>query len=152
MITLSPTTLSDITRNTTFNNVITITPEEGETINTISVTPSAIDTHVTITTSVLNSRVTISGMYVSGFHDNAKYVSKGSSDLLETPTVVNSLDALPPNKDLFEFNQDGTPSISINYVISVKYESEVIDTKTLTQTVRNSTSLGYNILNSYFGS
>jgi hypothetical protein len=152
LITLSPTTLSDVTRNTTFNNVITITPEEGETINAISVTPSAIDTHVTITTSVLNSRVTISGMYVSGFHDNAKYVSKGSSDLLETPTIVNSLDALPPNKDLFEFNQDGTPSISIDYVINVKYDSEVIDTKTISQTVRNSTSLGYNILRSYFGS
>jgi hypothetical protein len=152
LITLSPTTLSAIRRNTSFSTVITITPEEGETINTISVTPSVVDNHITITTSAEDSTVTLSGMYVSGFHDTAKYVSKGSSNRLEVPTVVTSLDLLPPHKDLFEFNQDGASSITIDYVISVKYDSEVIDTETISQTVQNSPTLGYNILNSYFGS
>jgi len=152
LITLSPTTLPDVMRNTSFSTVITITPEAGETINTISVTPSAVDNHITITTSTVDSTVTLSGMYFSGFNDNAKYVSKGSSDRLETPTIVNSLDALPPNKDLFEFNQDGAASITIDYLISVKYDSLVTDTATISHTVKNSPTLGYNILNSYFGS
>ena len=91
-------------------------------------------------------------MYYSGFSDNAVYVSKGSSNKKETPTVVNSLDALPPNKDLYEFNQDSTASITVTYTIDVEYESEVIDTETIDHVVKNSPTLGYNILTSYFGS
>ena len=154
---LTPATLPDVTRSTSFSSSIKITPEEGETVNSVSITPSVIDSHVTVTLDVVkemdaDSTVTWSGMYVSGFHDNAKYVNKGSSDLIETPTTVNSLDAIPPNKDLFQFNQDGVASIAVSYVIEVKYDSQTIDTETVTQTIRNSTSLGYNILNNYYRS
>lgn len=147
---LSPTTLSSVTRNTAMTKTITITPEEGETINSVSVTSSLPDTHITIT--AVDDTITISGMYYSGFNDTSIYVSKGSSNKLETPTVVNNLDALPPNKDLYEFNQDGRGSISVIYTINVKYDSLIIDTETITQVVKNSPTLGYNILRSYFGS
>jgi hypothetical protein len=73
MITLDPTTLSSVVRNTTFTTSIVVTPEEGETINTISVTSSIPDAHITI--SVVDDTITISGMYYSGFSDNAVYVS-----------------------------------------------------------------------------
>jgi len=150
MITLDPTTLSSVVRNTSMTKTIVVTPEEGKTINTISVTSSIPDTHITITT--LDDTITISGMYYSGFSDNAVYVSKGSSNLLETPTIATSLDALPPNKDLYEFNQDSIASITVTYTIDVKYDSEVVDTETIDQVVKNSPTLGYNILTSYFGS
>jgi len=150
MITLDPITLSSVIRNTAMSKTITVTPEEGETINTISVTSSIPDTHITITT--LDDTITISGMYYSGFNDVSKYVSKGSSNILEAPTIVNSIDALPPNKDLYEFNQDGVASITVTYTIDVKYDSEIIDTETINQVVKNSPTLGYNILRSYFGS
>ena len=149
MITLTPPSLSSVVRNTNFATSIIVTPEEGETINTISVTSSLPDTHISIT--ILNNVISISGIYYKGYNDISKYVSKGSINLLETPTVVNSIQSLPPNKDLYEFNQDSTASISVNYTIDVKYNSNIVDTEMITQTVNNSSTLGYNILTSYYG-
>jgi len=152
---LSPTTLSPVVRNTSFTRTITVTPEDGETINTISVTSSLPDTHITIT--VLDDTITISGLYFNGFYDVAKYVSKGSSNKIETPTVVTSLEALPPNKDLFDLSQD-TANKTVTYTINVKYDSEAIDTETINHSIQaissnpNILSTGTLILNSYFGS
>jgi hypothetical protein len=149
MIELTPSSLSAVIRNTSVSTSITVTPEEGETINAISVTSSLVDPNITI--SVANDVITISGMYYKGYSDVSKYVSKGSSDLLETPTVVNSIFSLPPNKDLYEFNQDSTASITVNYTIDVRYDSNTVDTEVISQVVRNSHTLGYNILTSYYG-
>ena len=149
-MTLDPPTLTSVVRNTSFTRTLTVEPEEGETINTISVTSSLPDTHISIT--VEDDTITIGGMYYSGFSDTAKYVEKGSSNKLQAPTVVNSLDSLPPNKDLYEFNQDGTASITVTYTIDVEYDSEITDTETITHVVKNSPTLGYNLLTSYFGS
>lgn len=149
MIELTPSSLSAVVRNTSVSTSITVAPEEGETINTISVTSSLVDPNITI--SVANDVITISGMYYKGYSDVSKYVSKGSSDLLETPTVVNSIFSLPPNKDLYEFNQDSTASITVNYTIDVRYDSNTVDTEVVSQVVRNSHTLGYNILTSYYG-
>lgn len=50
--------------------------------------------------------VSIVGTYVDPFVDIFTFVSKGSSDKIETPTNVISIQNVPANRDLFNLNQD----------------------------------------------
>jgi hypothetical protein len=50
--------------------------------------------------------IRIQGTYLDPFDDIFRYVEKGSSDKLETPTTVVGVSNLPPNKDYFDLNQD----------------------------------------------
>jgi hypothetical protein len=151
---LSPNTLVAVTRG------VAITPETvyivDDTTNTassytsITVTPDVADTNVTITTT--NSSFTFSGKYVAGFIDTIKYVEKGSSDLAQTPTVLNSLYNVPANKDLFYILGDSRQSITINYTVNAVFSNSSYNTFNITRTVNNDGISVYNFLTNYFGS
>ena len=144
-ITLTPQQLTDVTRDTTFSQTISATGNMSETIDSISISGTNIDPGITLTGA------TISGQYISQFNDDVYYVTKGSSDLLETPTVVTGTGNVPVNKDLIKFDTDATNFITKTYSVTVTYTeaappigdgSTGSETLSITQQVDNDTD-GY---------
>jgi len=109
-----------------------------EVITSVEITEVIPDSNVVITNGVTSS--TVSGKNTNQFLDQFTFVEKGSSDLLETPTTVDSVDDLPPEKDFFSLNQDSRLSVMKEYTVTVTYETfGMPDTlsQTLTQEVMN---------------
>ena len=94
--------------------------------------------------------VTIYGEHHTGFPgDTVKYVEKGSSDLLQTPTIIYNIGDTPPNKDVYEVNQDPTPGITRTYTVTVNYTTG--STKfDFSQYVRNDVTVAYHFLQDYY--
>lgn len=114
-ITLSTQQLTAVTRDTSFSQTISATGDAGEAINSISISGTNVDAGITL------NGATISGQYINQFTDDVYYVTKGSSDLLETPTVVTGTANVPVNKDLIKFDADSTNFITKTYSVLVGY-------------------------------
>ena len=170
---LEKTELSDVTRNTEFgtltnNIVLDDTAGVVETVTNVIITADIEDSGITLDTTL--SSVSVSGSYEGLFNDTGKYVSKGSSDLIEEPIIFTSVDDLPPNKDFYLFEQDQAQSKTVTYTVIITYDKETTSlgegspppppkvitetdlsfTDTFTHTVNNSHTLGYNLVGSYY--
>lgn len=154
---LSLTELPNVIRNQNFgslsNNIIT---EDGEVVIDVQVVPDKSDVGITITTT--DSSITISGSYEEQFNDRGEYVSKGSSNKIEEPTVFTNIIDLPPNQDLYEYIQDPKPQEIITYSVTITYnqvaplpiQTDLIYTTSFTHTILNDVTTGYNILKDYY--
>ena len=70
-ITLSPQQLTTVTRDTSFSETISATGDDGEEINSISISGTNIDAGITL------NGATISGQYINQFTDEIYYITKG---------------------------------------------------------------------------
>ena len=63
--------------------------------------------------------VTITGTFDDPFSDIFTYVSKGSTNNVETPTVVIGVSNMVPNKEYYDLNQDTRSHVILTFVIVV---------------------------------
>ncbi len=170
---LEKTELSSVIRNTTFSaltNSVVLDPTAGvvETVSAVTITADISDSGITLATSL--SAVTVSGSYLGLFNDYGEYVSKGSSDLIETPTEFTNIDNLPPSKDFYLFEQDTADSKTVTYTVTVTYdketttadensppgpptvtnETDLVFVDTFTHKVNNDPNLGYSVVSAYY--
>lgn len=127
-------TLSDVTRDTTFTQTISATGDGAliaETINSVVISGTNVDSGITI------NGATISGQYNAAFNEQVHYVTKGSSDLLETPTIVSGTGNVPPNKDIIKFVTDNSSFKTKSYTVTVTYNTNQTETFTVSQKVNN---------------
>lgn len=140
--------LSSVVRYETFSETISFSGDALEIFLSANGVKNFVDGNVYVTNGV--SSVTISGKHVTGFaQDEVKYVEKGSSDRLQTPTVVYNIADTPPNKDVYEVNQDPTEGITRTYTVTVVYDTGSQEF-TFSQYVRNDVTVGYNFLKDYY--
>jgi hypothetical protein len=159
MASVSPTEIVSVIRQNYFNDTITISGENV--INVSCVAEGGKDSGITIITST--SSIEIFGNYFdTNYEDQASFVNKGSSNILEEPTNVigpiwgpNSL--VPPNKELYDFDQDITPDRIQNYIVTVTEEPEpesmqyVVTNFIVFQRILNDWSSGTIALKEYYG-
>ena len=122
------------------NATITASGDETETNIIVSASLTGVSQpDITITSGPI--LVTIIGKYVDSFLDTFKYVNKGSSDKIETPTTVVGVQNMPPKKELFDLNQDTRLFELKTYQITVNYDDEFLvpgtETFTVTQQIIN---------------
>ena len=162
--------LADVTRNTNFTtetNLIILDDTVGvvEIVKEVAVVPDKTDIGVNISTSV--SDISIGGIYLQQFNDYGEYVSEGSSDKIEDPTIFNDIGSLPPDKSFYMFKQDQTRSKTVTYTVTIIYDKETtvenlppaypnVTTEydleyigSFTHKVNNSSTLGYNVIKEY---
>lgn len=140
--------LTSVIRSGTFSQTISFTGDASETISSANGVKNFTDANVFVSNST--SSVTISGNHTTAFtQDEIKYVDKGSSDLLQTPTVITRFDQVPLNKDLFQVNQDPSSGITRTYTVVVTH-SLGVNTFTFSQVVNNDVTTGYNFLQEYY--
>ena len=142
-------TLPSVVRYENFNTVITFSSSDAnDVISSCRGVKNFTDSNVIVANGA--TTVTISGQHRTGFGaDSVKYVEKGSSDLLQTPTIIYDIGSTPPNKDVFEVNQDTTPGITRTYTVTVTHTlgSSVFN---FSQFVRNDVTVAYNFLQDYY--
>lgn len=94
--------------------------------------------------------VTISGIHKTAFlNDELRYVEKGSSDKLQTPTIVYNILDMPPNKDLYYLSQDDTYSVTRSYTIRVVSTLNSANLE-FTQVIFNNHEVASNFIRNYF--
>lgn len=163
--------LADVTRNTNFitqTNLIILDDTVGvvETVKDVTVIPDKPDIGVNISTTL--SDISVGGIYLQQFNDYGEYVSEGSSDKIEEPTIFNDIGSLPPNKSFYMFEQDTTRYKTITYTVTIIYDKETTVENlpptpptvnieydleyvgSFTHTVNNSSTLGYNVIKNYY--
>lgn len=137
----SPTEIQSTTRSAKeVNATITASGDAMESNIVVSASLTGVSQPgITITPGPI--LVTIVGKYVDPFLDTFKYVNKGSSDKVETPTTVVGVQNVPPKKELFDLSQDTRLSELKTYEITVNYDDEFLapgtETFTVTQKIIN---------------
>ncbi len=144
-ITITPTTTPDVDRDVNFSISISATGSP-EVIESVTVTASTADSGVTITNGTTSS--TISGAYTDLFTDSITYITKGSSDLIETPTTVIGTGNVPEGKTVINLVNDRTARKTITYNISVVSDTGT-NSFTLDQDITNDGEAAANWLTSY---
>ena len=99
------------------NATITATADAGEIIESVSASLNVSEPNIVITDG--EESVTIIGTYLDPFLDTFRYVSKGSSNLLESPSTAIGVANMPPNKDLYELDQDRRQDTTKYFTITV---------------------------------
>lgn len=77
-----------------------------------------------ITINAGGSNLSLSGKYLSGWQDVFTYVEAGESDKTDTPKTAIDIANMPPDKNLYDLNQDKKHSIIRQYSVTVVYEDE----------------------------
>lgn len=160
-ITASPASvLPSVSRFETFSTTITFT-DSVTTVDPITNVATTVTGTILSANCVKNfvddnivvangTSITISGIHKTAFSaDEVRYVEKGSSDLLQTPTVLYNISDTPPNKDLYYLSQDPADFVVRTYDVNVV---STLGTANLqfTQTVVNDVTVAYNFLRNYF--
>jgi len=154
-------TLPAVSRFANFSTTITFTAS-SEGVDPVTFEPITIAGSVFSANCVKNfvdneiliangsSSVTISGRHTTAFaSDEVKYVERGSSDILQTPVIVYNFVDVPPDKDIYEANQDPSNGVTRTYTVEVN-SSEGPATFTFTQMVLNDVTVAYNFLRDYY--
>lgn len=100
------------------NATITAIGDAGEIFESVTASLQENEPGVSIVSRV--DSVTIQGKYINDpFLDTFKYVSKGSSDKIESPTIVVGVANMPSKKELYELNQDTRENSIRTYNVTV---------------------------------
>ena len=70
-----------------------------------------------------STSVSITGSIEDPFIDEFKYVEQGESDKSSTPVTVQRLVNMPPDKVMFDLNQDNTSYTTETFTVTVQWES-----------------------------
>ena len=100
------------------NATITAIGDAGEIFESVTASLQENEPGVSIVSRI--DSVTIQGKYINDpFSDTFKYVSKGSSDKIESPTTVVGVANMPSKKELYELNQDTRENSIRTYNVTV---------------------------------
>jgi hypothetical protein len=150
----TPTEIQSTTRSVRdVNAPITASGDEMESNIIVIASSTGVSEHgITITSGPILA--TIVGKYADPFLDTFKYVSKGSSNKIETPTTVVGVQNMPPKKELFDLNQDTRLSELKTYQITVNYDDEFLvpgtETFTVTQKILNDLESIRSFIDTYY--
>ena len=124
-ITITPdvaTGLTDITRpNFTMNQTVTASGDADDDITNVTATVQG--THPNLVITPGTTSVSITGTLEDPFVDEFKYVEQGESDKSSTPVTVQRLVNMPPDKVMFDLNQDNTSYTTETFTVTVQWES-----------------------------
>lgn len=133
MATASPLILTAVNLGEDFSETITIVPDMLEIISSVSTSLSGSPVEPNITIVSNTTSVTISGKHLNTFTDVFTYLEPGQSELTVEPTIVVGIGNMPPDKNLFDLNQDLRKSETRTYNILINGSSTI----TVTQEVLN---------------
>ena len=129
-VTITPdgtaTFLTDITRpNFTMNQTVSAsaTASGGQVANVTNVTASVQGNQPDLVITPGSTSVSITGSIEDPFVDEFKYVEQGESDKTSTPVTVQRLVNMPPDKVMFDLNQDNTSYTTETFTVTVQWES-----------------------------
>lgn len=125
--------IEDTTRAVrTVDATITASASDGEIINLVDCIG---EPGLTITPGTTS--VTIFGKFTDPFVDTFKYVSKGSSDIVEEPTIVVGVANVPRDKELYDLSQDRKLFELKTYTVIVTYDDTQTEQFIVTQKILN---------------
>ena len=128
-VTITPdgtaTFLTDITRpNFTMNQTVSASASATapNVANVTNVTASVAGTQPDLVITPGSTSVSITGSIEDPFLDVFKYVEQGESDKTSTPVTVERLVNMPPDKVMFDLQQDGTSYVTETFTVTVQWE------------------------------
>ena len=126
MIVLTPDPLPDITRpNFTMNQTVTASSDDGsDTITNVTASVAGAQPNLVITAGT--SSVSITGTLDDPFIDEFTYVDQGQSDKTQTPITVQRVVNMPPDKVMYNLNQDATVFATETFTITVTADTGVV--------------------------
>lgn len=134
MPTASPSTLGSVVIGDQFSVTVNIIPSTlQEIISSVTGVLSGTPLEPAITVTSGETSVTISGRHLNTFTDVFTYTEPGLSDLEATPAQATGRGNMPPDKNLFNLNQDTRQNQTRTYVLTVNGAI----TLEVTQTVEN---------------
>ena len=129
-VTITPdgtaTFLTDITRpNFTMNQTVSASCSVASpnVCNVTNVTASVQGNQPDLVITPGSTSVSITGSIEDPFVDEFKYVEQGESDKTSTPVTVQRLVNMPPDKVMFDLNQDNTSYTTETFTVTVQWES-----------------------------
>ena len=129
-VTITPdgtaTFLTDITRpNFTMNQTVSASCSVASpnVCNVTNVTASVQGNQPDLVITPGSTSVSITGSIEDPFVDEFKYVEQGESDKTSTPVTVERLVNMPPDKVMFDLQQDGTSYVTETFTVTVQWES-----------------------------
>lgn len=99
------------------NATITASGDAGEVFQSVTAVLDTNEPNVRIVPET--SSVTIIGTYIDPFEDIFTYVNEGSSNKIETPTIVSGVANVPKNKELYDLDQDTRAESIRTYTVTV---------------------------------
>lgn len=117
-ISFDPLPVPPAIRGKNFNVTISVTAP-GE---IISISASLVGESEPISISTSDT-ISLSGKYLSGWQDIFTYVEAGESDKTDTPKTAVDIPNMPPDKNLYDLDQDQEHSIIRQYAVTVVYEN-----------------------------
>ena len=129
-VTITPdgtaTFLTDITRpNFAMNQTVSASCSVASpnVCNVTNVTASVAGSQPDLVITPGSTSVSITGSIEDPFVDEFKYVEQGESDKSSTPVTVQRLVNMPPDKVMFDLNQDNTSYTTETFTVTVQWES-----------------------------
>ena len=129
-VTITPdgtaTFLTDITRpNFAMNQTVSASCSVASpnVCNVTNVTASVQGNQPDLVITPGSTSVSITGSIEDPFVDEFKYVEQGESDKSSTPVTVERLVNMPPDKVMFDLNQDNTSYTTETFTVTVQWES-----------------------------
>lgn len=121
-ITFSPEELPVAIRGKDVNETVSVSVPG--TISSLTVVLSGEYEQEAIVLEVADSSFTITGKYLAGWEDVFTYVEANESDQTDTPKTAIDIPNMPPDKNLYDLNQDKKQSIFVDYIVTVVFENE----------------------------
>ena len=129
-VTITPdgtaTFLTDLTRpNFAMNQTVSASCSVASpnVCNVTNVTATVAGTQPDLVITPGSTSVSITGSIEDPFVDEFKYVEQGESDKTSTPVTVRRLGNMPPDKVMFDLNQDNTSYTTETFTVTVQWES-----------------------------
>tara|TARA_A100000164_G_scaffold126266_1_gene112001 strand:+ start:1241 stop:1741 length:501 start_codon:yes stop_codon:yes gene_type:complete len=129
-VTITPdgtaTFLTDLTRpNFAMNQTVSASCSVASpnVCNVTNVTATVAGTQPDLVITPGSTSVSITGSIEDPFVDEFKYVEQGESDKTSTPVTVQRLVNMPPDKVMFDLNQDNTSYTTETFTVTVQWES-----------------------------
>jgi len=129
-VTITPdgtaTFLTDLTRpNFAMNQIVSASCSVASpnVCNVTNVTATVAGTQPDLVITPGSTSVSITGSIEDPFVDEFKYVEQGESDKTSTPVTVQRLVNMPPDKVMFDLNQDNTSYTTETFTVTVQWES-----------------------------
>jgi hypothetical protein len=129
------------------NATITATGDAGEVFESVTATIDRNEPNVQITAGI--DSVTIVGKYADPFLDTFTYVSKGSSNRIETPKTISGVENMPAKKELYELSQDTRADSIRTYTVKVISDLGT-ETFTVTHKIYNEWEGIRSFMNTYY--
>ena len=147
-ISLSLATLPATSRTSRSVSSSVVATADSETISSISGVLLGVSEQVNIVATA-DDTLSISGTYADPFDDKFTFISKGSSDKKETPSIISGVSNVPANKDLFKVEQDTTEKRTKTYLITVQHDTEQT-TFEITHDIENEFAGIYSFMSTYY--